>query len=362
MHREISFLEICKIKLLAFIFLLANCVQAQYAPKYSNEFLNIGVGARALGMAGTSTALVDDVTAGYWNPAGLLNIKPKYQVALMHAEYFAGIAQYDYAGFATPVDSNSHIGLTIIRFGVDDIPDTRFIYDANGALNYNNVQFFSAADYAFQVSYAKRLPKVKNLQLGGNFKVIYRQAGDFATAWGFGLDAGAMIKLGKWQIGAMARDVTGTFTAWSHNLALIYAIYAQTNNPIPQNSVEITVPKFNIGLSRYFLIKEKFGLLPALELQTTFDGKRNTLVATNVVSLSPALGIEMDYKKLVFLRAGIGNFQKIKNFDGSTYNSIQSNFGIGFRIKRFAIDYALTDVVSSDAGLYSHIFSVKADF
>lgn len=348
--------------LLVGFILLSLRVQSQYAPKYSNEFLNIGVGARALAMAGTSTALVDDVTAGYWNPAGLLNVKPKYQAALMHAEYFAGIAQYDYAGFATPVDSNSHIALTIIRFGVDDIPDTRFIYDVNGALNYNNVQFFSAADYAFQVSYAKHLPKLKNLQLGGNFKVIYRQAGDFATAWGFGLDAGAMLKLGKWQIGAMARDVTGTFTAWSHNLALIYTIYAQTNNPIPQNSVEITVPKLNIGLSRYFVIKEKFGLVPAFELQNTFDGRRNTMFYSNIVSLSPALGLEMDYKKLVFLRVGAGNFQKIKNFDGSTYNSIQMNFGVGFRIKRFAIDYALTDVVSSDAGLYSHIFSVKADF
>ena len=337
-------------------------VFAQFAPKYSNEFLAIGVGARALGLSGAVTATTDDVTAAYWNPAALLNIKPKYQVALMHAEYFAGIAQYDYAGFATPVDSNSHIGISFIRFGVDDIPDTRFLYDANGALNYNNVQFFSAADYAFLVSYAKRLPKLKNLQLGANFKVIYRQAGDFATAWGFGLDAGAMLKLGKWNIGAMARDVTGTFTAWNHNLALIYTIYAQTNNPIPQNSVEITVPRLNIGFNRYFQVGKKVGLLPMLELQTTFDGRRNTLLVSDFASVSPAIGLETDYLKTVFLRAGLGNFQKIKNFDGSTYNSIQSNFGIGFRFKRFHIDYALTDVVSSDAGLYSHVFSLKVDF
>ncbi|MDX1903005.1 MAG: PorV/PorQ family protein [Thermonemataceae bacterium] len=344
------------------LWICANHLFAQYSPKYSNEFLNIGVGARALAMSGAMTAATDDVTATYWNPAALLQIKSKYQVAAMHAEYFAGIAQYDYAAFATPVDSNSHIGLSVIRFGVDDIPDTRFLYDANGAINYNNVRFFSAADYAFQVSYAKRLPKLKNLQLGANFKIIYRQAGDFATAWGFGLDAAAAIQLKKWRLGVMARDITGTFTAWRHNLALLYTIYAQTNNPIPQNSVEITVPKLNIGLSRRFPIKEKFGLMPALEIQNTFDGKRNTLLATDFVSISPALGLEIDYQNLIFLRAGLGNIQDIKNFDGSTYKSVQSNFGAGFRIKRFSIDYALTDVVSSDAGLYSHIFSIKADF
>ncbi|MCU0438310.1 MAG: PorV/PorQ family protein [Raineya sp.] len=342
--------------------LVCNQLYAQFAPKYSNEFLNIGVGARGLAMSGTMTASVDDVTSSYWNPAGLLHIKSKYEVSLMHAEYFAGIAQYDYAGFATPVDSTSHIAISAIRFGVDDIPDTRFLYDANGAINYNNVQFFSAADYAFQVSYAKRLPKLKNLQLGGNFKVIYRQAGDFATAWGFGLDAGAQIKLGKWNVGAMARDITGTFTAWRHNLALLYAIYAQTGNPIPQNSVEITVPKLNIGTSRRFPIQKKFGILTAIELQNTFDGKRNTLISSDFISIAPALGIEGDYKQTIFLRAGIGNYQKIKNFDGSTYNSIQSNFGAGFKLKRFTIDYALTDVVSNDAGLYSHVFSVKAVF
>ncbi|MEM9982244.1 MAG: hypothetical protein AAF734_07095, partial [Bacteroidota bacterium] len=179
------------IRIIGFISLLSQSLLAQNTPKYSNEFLNIGVGARALGMASAQTAVANDVTAGYWNPAGLLNIEDKYQGTLMHAEYFAGIAQYDYLAFATPVDSNSHIGVSIIRFGVDDIPDTRFLYDINGAINYNNITFFSSADYAFLLSYARRSNLIKGLQLGANFKIVHRQAGDFATAWGFGLDAGA---------------------------------------------------------------------------------------------------------------------------------------------------------------------------
>ena len=124
-------------------------------PKYSNEFLSIGVDARALGMSSAFTAVSNDVTSSYWNPAGLLGLETKYDVGLMHAQYFAGIANYDFVGFATQVDSVSALSISAIRFGIDDIPDTRFLYDANGTLNYDNIRFFSAADYAFLLSYAR---------------------------------------------------------------------------------------------------------------------------------------------------------------------------------------------------------------
>ena len=75
-------------------------------PKYSNEFLNIGVGARALGMSNSVIASTDDVTSGYWNPTGLLNIDSDLQIGLMHSEYFAGIAKYDYGAIAKKIDKD----------------------------------------------------------------------------------------------------------------------------------------------------------------------------------------------------------------------------------------------------------------
>jgi hypothetical protein len=66
---------------------------AQTARKYSNEFMNIGVDAAALGMSNAVTACSNDVNSGYWNPAGLIGLEDK-QVSLMHASYFANIAQY----------------------------------------------------------------------------------------------------------------------------------------------------------------------------------------------------------------------------------------------------------------------------
>ncbi|MDQ3536212.1 MAG: PorV/PorQ family protein [Bacteroidota bacterium] len=345
--------------LLTIIGTVHNIYGQATAPKYSNEFLSIGVGARALGMSNTQISSVGDVTAGYWNPAGLLSIEDKYQFSLMHAEYFAGIAKYDYAGFATPVDSLSHLGISVIRFAVDDIPDTRFLYDANGAINYNNIRFFSAADYAFLVSYARKIPGLDNLNLGANFKVVHRNVGNFANAWGFGLDIGAQYILKKWNFGLMARDVTGTFNAWSHNSELLFDVYSQTGNEIPENSIEVTLPKAILGVSRSFRIKEKFGILAAVDMDLSFDGKRNVLIKSDLISGDPHLGLELDYLKIVYLRFGVGNIQQVKNFDSTLYSTFQPNFGLGVNIKKVMIDYALTDIGNQSDALYSHVFSLK---
>ncbi len=349
--------------LIGFLLLSSSSVFSQSTPKYSNEFLNIGVGARALGLANSQVAIANDVTAGYWNPAGLLDIQDPYEIALMHSEYFAGIAQYDYLGFATPIDSMSHLGVSVIRFGVDDIPDTRFLYDADGRLNYDNIRFFNAADYAFIFSYARRSNLIKGLKWGANFKVIYRNVGDFANAWGFGLDAGAQLKVNSWRFGIMARDVTGTFNAWTHNTALVFDTFVQTGNEIPQNSIEITLPKLLIGIAKEFRVREDYGLLATVDFGTTFDGPRNVLVKSDLMSVDPSFGIELDYKRMVFLRFAVSNFQEIKRLgENSTYISYQPNFGLGLKIKKFTIDYALTDVGDQAEALYSNVFSLKVGF
>src|ERR1700733_2020096 len=74
--------------------------------KYSNEFLNIGAGARGLAMGGAQVATAKDATAGYWNPAGLVGVKDNPNLGIMHADYFAGIAKYDYLSIAIPTQEN----------------------------------------------------------------------------------------------------------------------------------------------------------------------------------------------------------------------------------------------------------------
>jgi len=205
--------ELKKIYTLVLLF-VSLIVNAQAFRNYSNEFLTIGVDAASLGMSKSVVATTNDVNAGYWNPAGLLHVKD-YQGSLMYSSYFAGIANYNYAAFAMPIDNKSALGISVIRFGVDDILNTTQLIDNQGNIDFNRVSLFSAADYALTLSYARNLI-LKNVYFGVNAKVVRRTIGDFASSWGFGFDLGIQHQSKNgWKFGVMARDITTTFNNWS---------------------------------------------------------------------------------------------------------------------------------------------------
>lgn len=243
--------------------------------------------------------------------------------------------------------------------GVDNIPNTTELIDADGNINYERITSFSAADYAFIVSYARKLG-VPGLRVGGNAKVIYRKVGDFASGWGFGLDASVAYETGKWRFAAMARDVTSTFNAWNFTLdETTRQTFLLTGNEIPENSLELTLPRLIIGGARSFQLSRKIGMLAALDLNITTDGRRNTVISSDPFSIDPAFGMEFDYDQTVFVRAGVGNAQYITEIAGDRVLTFQPNIGIGLRIKRIYIDYALTDIGDQSTALYSNIFSLK---
>ncbi|MGB1170293.1 MAG: PorV/PorQ family protein, partial [Flavobacteriaceae bacterium] len=303
----------------------------------------------------------NDVNSGYWNPAGLVNIKD-YQGALMHSSYFAGIANYNYAAFAMPIDNRSALGVSIIRFGVDDILNTTELIDSQGNIDFNRISLFSAADYALTISYARNLI-LKDVYFGMNAKIVRRTIGDFANSWGVGLDAGIQYEKGNWKFGLMLRDISTTFNIWTIDtdaFATIQNAIPGQNQELPE-ATEITKPKIQFGVARSFRLGRFFNLLTEADLNMRF-AKTNDLISTSIASIDPALGFQLDYDEFVFLRAGIGNFQNITEFDGSKNLSLQPNFGVGFLYNGIQIDYALTNIGSLGNALFSNIFSVKIDY
>jgi hypothetical protein len=285
----------------------------------------------------------------------------------MHAEYFAGIGKFDFASVAVPVQDNKRtLGLSVLRFAVDDIPNTLYLVAPDGSINFDNIQTFSSADYAMLLSFAQSIKEEEDYRLsfGFNAKIIHRKVGSFASAWGFGIDAGIQMQGPNWRLGLVARDITTTFNAWSFKFTerekeVLYL----TKNEIPVKSSELTAPRLVLGGGYNFDISNSVKLLAEANLNLTFDGQRNTVISSKTISVDPSVGLEAAISNVFYVRAGITNFQKALA-DGDTLNRkkvwiYQPSLGAGFKIKNVTIDYAYSNLANQSNPLYTHVFSLR---
>jgi len=338
---------------------------------YVNEYLNIGVGGRGLAMSGAQVASTGDVFSSYWNPAGLVFMNESIQLGGMHAEYFGGISKYDYLGFGIKnKDESRAIGFSFIRFGTDDIPYTLDYVRPDGSFDESKLKGFSAGDYAGLITISQKLNKLSNedwtTSIGGNAKILYRNVGKMANAWGVGLDVGLQARKDRLNLGVTIKDVTSTYTSWSFNLTEEEKeIFGNTGNEIPIKSYEVMMPRLNFGASYQLVRKEDWSVLGEIGLDMTTDGKRRTIMSTDVVSFDPKLGFEVAYKDNVYLRAGVNNFYYVYNNDDIThekkYLMYQPSVGVGIKLLNINVDYSFTSLQVQDNPLMSHIVSLRVD-
>lgn len=295
--------------------------------KYAGEFMAIGIGGRPLGMGGAFTALANDVTAGYYNPAGLANLNYP-QIALMHSEQFGNLVNYDYGAAAVPFGKDLTFGLSIMRLGVDGIPDTRealvdpntgnIIYDIkrpSARIDPSLVKEFSDQDWAFYLSFAKR--SSENFVYGANVKIIRRDIGEY-SATGIGFDIGAQYNaFENFFVGANFQDVTTTMVAWS------------------TGRQELITPTAKVGAAYLFeFLGGKF--LPAFDLDIRFENRQ---YASNFnigpVSFDMHAGLEYNFKGIVAIRGG--------------YNDVkQFTVGAGVKLPKLNIDYSFARFSASE--------------
>lgn len=292
--------------------------------KYAGEFMAIGVGGRALGMGGAFTAFANDVTSGYYNPAGLAHLNYP-QISLMHAEQFGDLVNYDYGAVAIPFGTDMSFGLSVMRLGVDGIPDTRSaLYDANGdgitdirddRLDYGAITEFSNQDWAFYLTFAKR--HSEDFYWGANIKVIRRNIAEF-TANGIGFDIGALYTpMENLWLGANLQDATTSLVSWS------------------TGRNELVSPTLKLGAA-YGLDILWGRLTPAVDFDIRFENRQfASYFNIGPVSFDTHTGFEYNYGNLVFIRAG--------------YNDVkQFTVGAGVKLPKLNLDYSFARFSSSE--------------
>lgn len=337
-------------------------VYSQAVRKYSNEFLKIGVGGKYLGTGGSLVTSESDPASVLYNPAGV-GAFDRVSVSAMHNSYFAGIANFDYVGVVFPLKYRQNIGVSLIRFGIDNIPNTIQLYNPDGSINYDRISSFSISDMALFLSFGRRLQDTQGLSFGGNVKIIKRDYGSFANAWGFGVDAGIQYTRDKYRLGIFLQDISSTFSSWNFTFDdSTKKVFAATGNEIPSSSSEITLPSIHFGGQYNFLFgKGKQMKFSPMGKVSIYTDKRNVLLP-GPVSADVSVGGEFGIYQIAFLRFGLSNFTKATNDLGEDYLSFQPSIGAGFRLNQFDIDYAFNNVGNSGVGLYSHVFSLSYRF
>ncbi len=350
--------------LFPFLIIFPFVFQAQIVRKYSNEFLNIGAGARGLAMGGAVISNQNDVYAPMWNPAGLMGVETDWQGAAMHAEYFESIAKYDYIGFAKALDNNGGVlGISIVRLGVDNILNTTQMIDSEGNIDYDKITQFSQADYAGIISYAFNPGGNHRLDVGISAKLVYRNVGKFANGFGFGFDLGAIYHSDTdWNYGFMLRDATTTVNFWTINQdELSTVVNGEEFNPAPTDRMEITMPKLNLGVSKNFELNRDLELLPEAGLNVDF-AKTAALISTDFASITPYAGAELKFQDLIFVRLGVNRFQTVTDIEDLKRKvSFQPSAGIGIKYRGLTLDYAITNSGIGASNFYSNFFSLKLD-
>lgn len=345
-----------------FCFLSTTVVAQTSLAKYGNDFLSTGAGARALGMGSAHSALASDVTAGYWNVAGLASLS-KPEMIYMHSERFGGIVGYDYGAVALPLSSgNGVVGISFFRQGVDNIANTLNAWDANrgdsGGPVADSEAFitkFSAADVAILLSYAKK--HSDRLSYGASAKIINQRLGPFANAWGYSLDVGAQYKTDFINLGASIQDVTTMQKMWTVNEDEFEGFQETFGDSIPSGQNEFVLPSVRLGASKAFEVSD-FDFVAAADLNLLFENRRAYYMNIGSMSIEPHIGGEVTYKNRISARAGLTDFVD----DPESGLSISPTLGLGFRVAALYIDYGFASFAGTSSNLgYTHRISLKFD-
>ena len=291
------------------------------------QFLEIGVGARAMALGGSYVAIANDPTALYYNPAGIV-WNTGIQVELMHNEWLVD-TNYEFLGLTVPLPFwNSSIGASLIMLDYGEQPvRTETRPEGTG-------EKYGAKDYAVAFSFASALTNSFSFGLTGKYinqKIWHVSGGTAALDVGIfystpldGLRLGMSINNFGGELRMEGRDLITTVDPDPdhQNIDRVPADFKTTSNPLPQI--------FRAGIS----FGRNWGALGSILLTTDVIHPSNSTESIN-------LGIEYGYANMFFLRAGYENLLEEDSINGLTLGG-----GIDYYQKGkmgFRVDYAFSD-------------------
>lgn len=320
-----------QLQIFTFTFLIfISSLPATSFKKYSGEFLSLGAGSRAMGMAGAFVSVANDVSAGYWNPAGLTETD-SLEILFMHTKQFISSVQHNFIAASMRLNAQSTLAVSFMYLTVNGIKDTRDAYNfAEGKIDHSRIQSFNTGDYAFYISYARMTNR--QFSYGFNIKLLERDY-KIESAIGIGFDVGLKYRLtDKLMIGAMFRDITTSLMTWS------------------TGERELISPSLRTGASYLVNISPlNLTLLPSLDLNWNFEGRQYaSQFQLGAVSLDALAGMEVVYHDLLAVRLGLDDLQRF-------------NTGIGLRIPRISFDYSFTAYQSELDDIHRISFHLNFD-
>lgn len=315
------------------IITLSNSAFSQFAVDVSKvsttaaPFLEIEVGSRAVGMGSAFVAVANDVTALYWNVAGISRLKQN-ELVLIHTTWIAGI-NYNYVGGAFLIDRLGTIGFSITSLGTDEMK-VRTVDEPEGT-----GERFSVSDLAFGVAFARNL--TDRFSIGFNAKYIRQNIWNM-SATGFAIDIGTLFitQFSGLKIGMSVSNFGGKMQMLGKGTFVNYDLAPTqegSNDRIPANLITDKFPLpliFRVGLALDVLKSGSNHLTLAVDAAHPNDN-------TEYVNL----GLEYVINNRFFLRTGYKNLFMLDSEEGLTLGA-----GLKQRISRSAklvIDYSYQD-------------------
>lgn len=316
-----------KIKVFFAIIISLCCATTAYAADVKNftkeavgtttaDFLNLPVGARAVGMAGAYSAIAEDASAIYWNPAGLVQIQ-KLSAMFMRAQYVDDI-NYQYAAYAQRLSYDSVIGFSVMLTDIGSITHTD--------INNTDLGTFNPQDEVYTLSYSKAILEFSNkdmdVSMGLNLKYIKSRI--YNSVQTFAGDMGIMTyNFGNvpYRLGVMVSNLGKGLK------------YDQESNPLPFSA------KFSGSIQPFdHLLLATDVVLPKSNQMNVLVGAEGYITPNQLTRLTARAGVDMQQMR-----------------DGFSGISV----GVGATLQFFTVDYAF--VPMGDLGT-THRISLTFDF